>query len=192
MGIQKIILGSQSPRRHELIKHFDIPIEIINKSVEEIYPNNIPLKEIPQYLAKLKAAPYENDLKSGELLMTFDTMVLLRNEIIGKPKDLEDAIETLKNLRNQKHDVITGVCLKMNTKEKIFSEITEVYFGDISDDYIKQYVYQNKPLDKAGAYAIQESIGILGIEKIIGCFYNVMGLPVSRVRREMSHFDELI
>lgn len=184
--IHTIVLGSQSPRRHELIKSLGIPVEIKLQSIEEVYPDTIPLREVPVYLAQLKSQPFESLLQPGELLITVDTVVLLGQEILGKPKDEADACNILRKLNNQVHEVISGVCLKTRNRTHTFSEITEVHFGQLSERDIVDYVTTYKPMDKAGAYAIQERIGMLGIKKIVGCFYNVMGLPVYRIREEIG------
>lgn len=184
----KLILGSASPRRQELIKALGMPVEVIVKPVNEVYPDDMDFRKVPTYLAALKASPFQNTLLEHEILITSDTMVLLENEILGKPKNLEEAIEMLKKINGKKHEVITGVCLKSDSKEVVFSETTEVFFSLMEDDFIERYVDQYKPLDKAGAYAIQEPIGIVGIKRINGCFYNVMGLPVSRLWKELMAF----
>lgn len=184
----KLILGSASPRRQELIKSLGLPTEVIVKPVHEVFPLEMDLHKVPSYLAALKAAPFHNTLLDHELLITSDTMVLLDNEILGKPNNLDEAVDMIKKINGRKHEVITGVCLKSDSKEIVFSETTEVFFSHMEDDFIDKYVQQYKPLDKAGAYAIQEPIGIVGISRINGCFYNVMGLPVSRLWKELLAF----
>lgn len=181
-----IVLGSKSPRRQALVKELGFPVEIRIQEVDEIYPEALSPRDVPAYLAELKAQPLISALKSNEVLLTSDTIVLLDNEVIGKPTSEEDAIRMLKKLSGKKHEVITGVYLGNLEKKIIFSAITEVYFSEITEAEIKHYVSTHKPMDKAGSYAIQEWIGYIGVEKIEGCYYNVMGLPLNKVYAEMK------
>ncbi|HIP31615.1 MAG TPA: septum formation protein Maf [Crocinitomicaceae bacterium] len=184
----KIILGSKSPRRQELIKELGFPFEIRTKEVEENYPDNLPALEVAGYLAKLKAAPLIDSLQDGEILLTSDTVVLHQKKILGKPKNKEEAFYMLRSLSGNSHEVITGVNLVSKNKEYNFSTSTTVYFSELSDEQIHYYIDNYQPFDKAGSYGIQEWIGMVGIEKIEGCFYNVMGLPVHELYKTLLNF----
>ena len=182
----KLILGSQSPRRQTLIKELGFPVEIRTKEVEEIYPDDLPSKEVPEYLAKLKAAPLVNSLSEYEILVTSDTIVLLEGKVIGKPTDESDAKKMIRKLSGSTHTVITGVCLTSQNEQYTFSSHTKVFFSELSEDEINHYVETFKPLDKAGSYGIQEWIGYIGVSKIEGCYYNVMGLPLHDLYRNLK------
>ncbi len=184
--MRKIILASQSPRRKQLLEWAEIEFEIIVKETDESYPQNISPQNIAIYIARNKALAIKH-LKTDETpILSADTIVVLDNEIIGKPSGRSDAIETLSKLSGKKHLVITGVCILFNNKEIVFADTTEVEFHDLTKEQIIFYVDKYKPYDKAGAYAIQEWIGVVGIKSINGDFYNVMGLPVSRVVQELE------
>ena len=155
---------------------------------EETYPASIPQSEVPEYLSQIKAAPYLPELKENELLITADTIVLHKGTILGKPVDTSDAQNMLKSLCGNTHHVITGVTLTSTEKSISFSETTTVNFGHISDYEITEYIERFKPLDKAGAYGIQEWIGCVAINSIEGCFYNVMGLPLHALYRKLKEF----
>jgi septum formation protein len=182
----KIILASQSPRRKQLLEWAEIDFEVIVKSTPEDYPNDLAIEEIPVHIARQKALAVKKELTDDCTIIAADTLVILNNKVIGKPTDRNDAIKILSELSNQKHLVITGVVIINNEKEISFADITEVWFHELTTEQIEFYVDKYKPFDKAGAYAIQEWIGVIGIKKISGDFYNVMGLPVSRVVRELS------
>jgi septum formation protein len=174
------ILASKSPRRHQLMAMANIPCEIITKETKEVYPDHLPAHDVPKYLAELKAIDMAKDYPERTILAA-DTLVLLNNKILGKPQNREDAIAMLQQLSEQTHTVVTGVCL-WNKMEKIsFSDQTDVRFHSLRLSEIEFYVDQYKPYDKAGSYAIQEWIGAIAIASVQGCFYNVMGLPISRV-----------
>lgn len=183
-----IILASKSPRRQELLKNIVSDFEIKTKNVEEVYPEDLPSNEVPEFLSKLKAEPFLISLKDNELLITSDTVVLLDNKIYGKPRDREDAIKILQQLSGKVHQVITGVCLSTLSFQKTFSSITKVHFKSLNINEIEYFVDNFKPFDKAGAYAIQEWIGMIGIEKIDGDFFNVMGLPLQKLYDELKGF----
>lgn len=185
---KQIILGSKSPRRKQLLGDAGLNFKVDAKDVEEIYPSDIPLEEVPTYLAKLKANPFENTLSKDQLLITADTIVILGDKILGKPMDLEEAKEVIHLLSGKLHKVITGICLTNTDKQIIFSELTEVKFYPLTAKTINQYVEKYQPLDKAGSYAIQEWIGLVGIEYIKGSYSNVLGLPIARLLREMEKF----
>lgn len=177
---QPWILASKSPRRHQLMTMANIPFEIITKETDEVYPAHLQAQDIPIYLAELKAFDVAKDYPERTILAA-DTLVLLNDKILGKPKNREDAISMLQQLSNQTHTVVTGVCLWNKSEITSFSDQTHVRFHALSPTEIEFYVDQYKPYDKAGAYAIQEWIGAIAIASVQGCFYNVMGLPISRV-----------
>ena len=191
MNIQNyhIILGSNSPRRKELLAGLDLDFEVkVIPGLEEHYPTTLQPEEIPVFLAKQKAAAYIPTLPEKTLLITADTIVWNRNEVIGKPKNREDAIQMLQSLSGHEHHVVTGVCLTTTEKQKAFSVISAVKFATLTDEEIGYYVDKYQPFDKAGAYGIQEWIGYVGVENINGSFYNVMGLPVQRLYQELKKF----
>ena len=184
----KYILGSKSPRRSQLIKSIGLEFEIVTKEVEEKYPDNLNKEEIPVFLAQLKAKPFLDDLKEKELLMTADTIVWFEGEVLGKPKDKEEAFQMLQKLSGNEHQVISGVCLTSQHKQKSFYSISNVLFKKLTSDEIEFYIDEFKPYDKAGAYGIQEWIGSIGITHIEGSFYNVMGLPIQKLYEEIQKF----
>ena len=171
----KLILASASPRRHQLMCDAGFKFEVRLKHTEEIWPEGLAVEEVPEYLAGLKAKAFDGELKEGELLITADTVVCLDAKILGKPENREHAIEMLHRLSGRKHQVVTGVCLTTLQEHRSFSAYTDVYFKTLLDQEIICYVDTYKPFDKAGAYGIQEWIGYIGIERIEGSFYNVMG-----------------
>ena len=181
---KKIILASKSPRRQTLLKELNVEFEIRLKEVDEIYPENLRGGEVPIFLSKLKGEAFKNELKDDEVLVTADTIVWLNDSILGKPLDRNDAIAILKALSGNMHRVITGVTIQQKDSAYTFSETTEVYFKKLSEGEITYYIDTFKPFDKAGAYGIQEWIGYVGVERINGCFYNVMGLPLFRLHEE--------
>jgi len=191
---KKIILASKSPRRQALLKELfsmneNISIEIKTKETEEDYPKDLKGEEIALFLSKQKADAFSFDeIGENTILITADTIVCLKNLVLNKPKGYDEAIETLKLLSGKKHEVITAVTLKAKGKLKSFSVTTNVFFKELSDEEIIFYVRNYKPYDKAGAYGIQEWIGYIGIEKIEGSFYNVMGLPVQALYEELCKF----
>ena len=184
--MQKIILASQSPRRKQLLEWAEVPFDIIVKETDESYPDNLTFEEIAIHIARNKALVIKQSNKLAEPILAADTIVVLQDTIIGKPKDREDAINILSSLSGKEHQVITGVVILHNEKEIAFSETTKVEFYELSLAQIEFYVDNYKPYDKAGAYAIQEWIGVVGIKSIKGDFYNVMGLPVSRVVKQLA------
>ncbi len=187
-----LILSSRSPRRQQLMAGLNLHFEIKAKNVKEIYPKEMLFEEVPAYLSKLKATAFKRDkLEAHDILITADTIVVLEGQIIGKPKSKAEAIKILQALSGKRHKVITGVCLTSNTKQHIFSDTSEVYFKELNIKDIEYYVEEYSPLDKAGAYGIQEWIGYVGIDKIEGSFYNVMGLPTQMLYEELLNFIEL-
>ena len=182
------ILASKSPRRQELMQLLGIKFKIQTKEVNEKYPKNLSKEEIPVFLAGLKAEPFLKDLKRNDLLITADTIVWLNNQVLGKPANKKEAILMLEQLSGQKHFVISGVCLSSCNKQKTFYAISEVQFKNLSGEEIEFYVSEYNPIDKAGSYGIQEWIGIIGITRIEGSFYNVMGLPIQKLYEEIQKF----
>lgn len=177
-----IVLGSGSPRRKELVENLGLSLIQDIRSIDETIPEEINALEAAEYLAVKKSEAFSsNELKEGQVLVTADTVVLLNGEILNKPSDQKEAQKMLKNLSNKVHQVITGVSIKTKRKHTSFSVSTEVWFNTLSDTEIDYYIRNFEPYDKAGAYGIQEWIGKIGIAKINGCFYNVMGLPTSHV-----------
>jgi len=186
--MQPIILASQSPRRKQLLEWAEVPFEIIVKSTDEHYPFGLQPEEIPVFIARNKALAVKQEIDENRIILAADTVVVLGESIIGKPVHKEEAISILLALSGQKHRVITGVVILKDEKEISFADITEVEFHDLSEQQIEFYVNKYKPYDKAGAYAIQEWIGVVGIKAVNGDFYNVMGLPVSRVVQALNKF----
>ena len=185
----KIILASNSPRRKELLAGLDVKFEVkVLPGIDESYPDNLLVEEIPQYIAQEKAEAYRNLIDEETLVITADTVVVLGDEILGKPKDDEDACRMLRELSGKTHQVITGVCLTTLRKQKRFAVTTNVTFKAFTDDEINYYVSHYHPLDKAGAYGIQEWIGHIGVTALNGSYFNVMGLPVQRIYSEMQRF----
>lgn len=184
-----LVLGSKSPRRQALIQELGFPVEVRLDEIEEIYPDTLTADQVPEYLARLKAQPLIGTLQSNEILVTSDTVVLLDGKVMGKPKNAEDAVQMLHRLSGEQHSVISGVSLISLTQAHSFSSRTEVYFSVLTDAEINHYVEKFAPLDKAGSYGIQEWIGYVGVSKIEGCYYNVMGLPLHDVYHAVkTHF----
>lgn len=189
-----IILGSNSPRRKELLQGLGIPFEVlVIQGIDESYPDTLPAEEIAEYIAVKKAKPYE--VKDGNIVLTADTVVVCDGEVMGKPKDEADAHRMLRKLSGKTHQVYTGVCITSPTLSDgpvSFTVCTDVTFKHLSDEEILHYIRQYKPFDKAGAYGIQEWIGYIGITGIKGSYYNVMGLPVQRIYEELKKIDSSI
>ncbi len=189
------ILASQSPRRKTLLEWAEIPFEIIISDADESYPTHLAIEEVPVYIAKNKALAVKEIILStkpamvNQCIIAADTVVVLDQKIIGKPSNKEQAIEYLLSLSGKTHKVITGVVLLHQDKEMSFSETTLVEFHTLTIEQIEFYVDKYKPYDKAGAYAIQEWIGVVGIKKITGDFYNVMGLPVSKLMQKIKQLN---
>ena len=183
-----LILSSNSPRRKELLAGLDIPFEVrVIEDIDESYPDTLPTGEIAEYIAQKKAAAYE--VGNDEVLITADTIVVLDDQILGKPADAEEAKQMLHSLSGKTHHVITGVCLKSCDQQHHFSVISEVTFKTLAEEEINYYVETYKPFDKAGAYGIQEWIGYIGVTGLSGSYFNVMGLPVQRIYEELKKFN---
>ncbi|ABG58580.1 Maf-like protein [Cytophaga hutchinsonii] len=180
-----IILASGSPRRKQLLEDAGINFRIHTKNVEENYPVYLQRSEIPLYLSKIKAHAVKADFPDS-LIIAADTIVVQRRDVFNKPGSAEEAKDMLRKLSNNMHEVITGVTICYGEKERSFYDITEVFFKPLSETYINYYIENHKPFDKAGAYGIQEWLGMVGIKKIQGDFYNVMGLPVSKLIDELE------
>ena len=182
------ILASKSPRRQQLLHSLGIDFDVKIKEVEETYPEELSIEEIPGYLAQKKAEPFKEDLKDNELLITADTIVCYNEKVLGKPNDATEARQMLMMLSGKEHQVISGVCLTSVKKQVSFKAISNVQFKQLTTNEIEYYIEYFHPFDKAGAYGIQEWIGIIGIIHIEGSFYNVMGLPVQKLYEEIQKF----
>ena len=177
-----LILASQSPRRQALLKAMDLNFQVMVKPVDETFQPDIPVEKMAEYLAEKKADAFDfAELPKNSKLIACDTVVIVDNEILGKAETSDEAITMLKKLSNREHIVITGVCIKTATEKKLFSETTLVHFRNLTDEQIRYYVKTHKPFDKAGAYGIQDWIGLIGISRIEGCYYNVMGFPTAKL-----------
>ena len=183
----KLILASNSPRRKELLAGLGVPFEVrVLQDIDEHYPESLPVNEVARYIAKEKADAYRRIVASDELIITADTVVIVGDEILGKPIDEADAVRMLKLLSGRTHQVTTGVCLLTAEKERCFDVTTDVTFKALTDEEIHYYVNRYRPFDKAGAYGIQEWIGYIGVTGLHGSYYNVMGLPVQRIYQELT------
>ena len=186
---KQIILASGSPRRRELLSAMDIPFTVdTGNTFDESWSSDTPHEKVPELMAEGQSFGFHRELADNEILVTSDTMVLCGTEILGKPKDRDDAIRMLKLLSGRGHQVITAVTLRDREKKKTFSVTSNVFFKELSDSEITYYLDTYKPYDKAGAYGIQEWIGYIGISRLEGSFYNVMGFPASRFYEELKAF----
>lgn len=184
----RIILASRSPRRQELLKELGLNFEVVVRDWSEKYPGHLKGKEIALYVATVKAAIFRSEIKENEIVITADTIVWCNNKILGKPENKDDAMRILGELSGNTHEVITGVCLLSALKQTSFCSITKVTFSELSDEEIEYYIDKYSPYDKAGAYGIQEWIGIAACSHIEGSYFNVMGLPVEQVYHELQEF----
>lgn len=184
--MERIVLASQSPRRKQLLEWAEVPFDVIIRETDELYPADLAVEDIPVYIARNKALAVLQELSHERIILAADTVVVLDNQVIGKPKDRNHAIEILQSLSGRQHQVITGVIILAGEEEIAFADITRVWFHELSLEQIVFYVDKYKPYDKAGAYAIQEWVGVVGIRAVEGDFYNVMGLPVSRVVQALA------
>ena len=183
----RLILASKSPRRQALLRSLDLEFEVKVKPIDESFPESTPPSEVAEYLANQKSMAF-GKLNNNELLITSDTVVISQSEILGKAKSYDEAFGMIKMLSGKTHSVATGVCLRSTEKTLSFTEITHVTFDDLKDESIDYYINQYEPFDKAGAYGIQEWIGMVGIKKIEGDYYNVVGLPLHRLYKELNRF----
>ncbi len=177
----KIILASGSPRRQQFFKDLDLDFEIRLKEIDEVYPENLQAENITNYLAELKSTAFDGEIAENEIVITSDTLVWLNDKALGKPKNYNDAFDILKSISNATHEVFTSVCFATNVHKKTIFDATKVTFKELSDSEIHYYLENYKPFDKAGAYGIQEWIGLIGITKIEGSYSNVVGLPTEKV-----------
>lgn len=185
----RLILGSGSPRRHQLIQELGVPYDILSgQEFDETYPSGLKREQIALYLAEKKAELLSNSVGERQILITADTIVWVNGQIMNKPADRREAINMLSRLSGTKHEVITGVCLSTSTAQHAFYALTDVYFRELSPEEITFYIDTWEPYDKAGSYGIQEWIGYIGIQRIDGSFYNVMGLPMSKLYTELKAF----
>lgn len=182
----KLLLASQSPRRRQLLAAIDIPATIVDVDVEECLEGNVPASQVAERLALVKASGYSHPLADDEVLVTADTVVVHHDIVLGKPHSRQEACAMLRDLSGDVHTVYTGVCLRSTHAERHFTEATQVWFKKLTEEEIDYYVDTYKPYDKAGAYGIQEWIGLVAINRIEGCYYNVMGLPVARLYKELK------
>lgn len=182
----KIILASNSPRRRELLAGLGLEFEVrVIKNIDETYPTELPVAQIPVYISEQKAKAYMGDVSDDELVITADTVVIVGQNVLGKPRDREDACEMLRMISGRTHQVITGVCMTNRTIHRSLSVTTDVTFKSLTDEEINYYVDYYEPYDKAGAYGIQEWIGYIGVTSLHGSYFNVMGLPVQRIWQEL-------
>ena len=185
----RLLLASQSPRRRELIAGCGLPYEPAPKyDCEEIYPADLPAEEVPVYLSQLKSKVYPGALAPNDILLTADTVVVLNGEVLGKPRDREDAVEMLHRLSGHRHTVVSGITFRTTERMHSFEARTSVWFRTLTDEETAYYVDTFRPFDKAGAYGIQEWIGYAAIQRIEGSFYNVMGLPIQKLYTELDKF----
>lgn len=186
---KEIILASKSPRRSQLLSDAGFEFEVRTKEVNEDFPADIPVADVAKYIAKKKALAFEDHISNNQVVITADTVVICDNIIYGKPKDRQDAIDTLRILAGRKHEVITGVCLFSLEKEILFDSVSHVHVAEMTDEEIIYYVDKFEPYDKAGSYAIQEWYGLCKITRIDGSYYNIVGLPVDLVYSNLhAHF----
>ncbi|MEO5789693.1 MAG: Maf-like protein [Gelidibacter sp.] len=187
-----IILASASPRRQQFFKDLGLDFEIRLKPVDEEYPQRLRHFEISDYLAQLKALPFKDELKPNDILITSDTIVWHNNKALGKPRNASEAFDIIKSLSNATHEVITSVCFTSSFYEKTVNAVTKVTFKNLTDEEINYYIATCKPFDKAGAYGIQEWIGQIGVKKIEGSYFNVMGLPTHLVYQTLNDMAKKI
>ena len=186
--MKNIILASKSPRRKELLNLLDLNFRVEITKVDEVYPENLKAIKVPEYLANLKADAFTN-ISSDTVVISADTVVILDEQIIGKPKNKIEAAKMLQSLSNRNHKVMTGVCIKSKDKTISFSNTTKVFFKELTSSEINYYIENYKPFDKAGSYGIQEWIGAIGITKIEGSYFNVVGLPLYQLQNILhEHF----
>ncbi len=185
----RLILASQSPRRRQLLSDCGLEYELAERyEVEELFPATMEADEVPVYLSRLKSEGYPAELAENDILLTADTVVIVDRQILGKPADEAEAYAMLRTLSGRAHRVTTGVTLRSKDRTESFAVQSDVYFRALTDEEIDYYVERYRPMDKAGSYGIQEWIGYVGIERIDGSFYNVMGLPVQRVYAALAEF----
>lgn len=185
---RNLILASKSPRRQELIKGLEIPYTVYTYETDESFPANLQSEEIALYLADKKSQAYPLPLADHEILLTADTIVWINNHVLNKPANEKEALEMLQEICGNTHQVFTGICLRSANKQVLFAECSEVTCKSMPTEHLLHYIRNYHPFDKAGSYGIQDFFGYTAVEKISGCFYNVMGLPVSRIYKELEKF----
>lgn len=183
--MNKIILASKSPRRQELLRLMDVDFRIVLKDVDESYPDGLTPEEIAVYIAEKKAKAFDEEI-NDEIVLTADTIVAIDGKILGKPENTDHAAEMLSLLSGKVHRVVTGVCLLYKHKYNLFHDVSEVFFRKLTEQEIRSYVDKYQPLDKAGAYGIQEWIGLIGIQRINGSYTNVVGLPTEKLYQQLK------
>lgn len=184
-----IVLASNSPRRRELLAGLGIEFEVrVLPDIDESYPADLPVMQIAEYIAHEKASAYLLTMKDNDLVITADTVVIIGNEVLGKPKGEEDAKRMLRLISGKTHQVVTGVCLTTTKQQRHFSVSTDVTFKNLPENEINYYITKYKPFDKAGAYGIQEWIGYVGVTSLNGSYFNVMGLPVQKLWEELKKY----
>jgi MAF protein len=184
----EIILASKSPRRQQLLSDLGLKFTVQSLDVKEEFPDGLGMTEIPVFLAELKANAFREQMKNNQLVITADTIVWLDGKVLGKPKDYSDGFKMLSDLSGKKHEVVTGVCLLSKTKKIVFYIVSDVWFKNLTEEEIHYYLENYKPYDKAGAYGIQEWIGYVGVNRIEGSFFNVMGLPIQDLYEHLKNF----
>ena len=188
LNSHRIILASRSPRRQQLLHDMGLKFDVVIREYEESYPANLKGEEIALYLASLKSESFKKEISSNEIVITADTIVWCNNEVLGKPSDFHDARRMIRALSGNTHEVITGVALLSSSKERVFADTTKVTFERLSEEEIDYYIDNFKPYDKAGAYGIQEWIGVAACSRIEGSDFNVVGLPVQKLYQELKEF----
>ena len=183
-----IVLASGSPRRKQMLEELGLSFTVRTKDTDESYPDSVKNEDVAEYLAVKKADAFTGEIAENELVITADTIVLVDDTILGKPKDKDEAVSMLKKLSDKAHSVITGVCLMSKYNTESFSATTKVFFKELTDEEIDYYIDKYEPFDKAGAYGIQEWIGLVGVENIEGSYFNVVGLPIQRLYTELVRF----
>jgi septum formation protein len=184
----RIILASRSPRRQQLLRQMGISFDVVIRDFDESYPENLHHEEIARYISSAKARSFKNELSDNEIVITADTIVWCNDKVLGKPSDSAEAASILKEISGNTHEVITGVTISSNKREITFSDISKVTFERMTNEEISYYIDHFKPYDKAGAYGIQEWIGIIACSRIEGSFFNVVGLPVQKLYSELKKF----
>ncbi|MFA0964748.1 nucleoside triphosphate pyrophosphatase [Roseivirga sp. BDSF3-8] len=182
----KLILSSKSPRRQYILKEAGFDFTTRVREVEEIYPDDMDVWKVASYLSELKASAHK-DLADDEVLLTSDTVVILDDTLLGKPVNEEDAMQMLRNMSGKHHTVVTAVCLKTSKGSFTFDDRADVYFRPLSEEFIRDYVATGEPMDKAGSYGVQDRFGMLGIDRINGSYFTIMGLPVHKVYEHLSY-----
>lgn len=182
----ELLLASKSPRRRQLLNELQLPLQFVDIDADEHLPHPVAASQAAEAIARIKAEAFRQPLASGQVLVTADTVVVLDEQVLGKPRNRQEALAMLRSLSGRTHQVYTGVCLRTAERQHSFTECTHVAFRVMAEQELEHYVDHYGPYDKAGAYGIQEWIGMVGIERIEGCYYNVMGLPVARLYKELQ------